>query len=127
MTRGGVPQFRKTGCSRYLRGLNPDCHPPSSPSSPALVISVLFGSGSQVDAIWLARSKDQSFALGRVNEEGELLTYNVGWMPNAIGHIELAHEYLERIADLIDGEVRKTANPGQWYVAFEGAPSAPPD
>jgi hypothetical protein len=32
--------------------------------------------------------------------------------------LELAHEYLEKIATLIGGEVRKTASPAQWYVAL---------
>jgi hypothetical protein len=62
--------------------------------------------------------EDLSFALGGIDERGELLTYNVGWVPDAIGRLELAHEYLQKIADLIGGDVRKTANPAQWYVTI---------
>jgi hypothetical protein len=62
--------------------------------------------------------EDLSFALGGIDERGELLTYNVGWVPNAIGRLELAHEYLEKIANLIGGYVRKTTNSAQWYVTL---------
>jgi hypothetical protein len=68
---------------------------------------------------------DLSFALGGITEPGELLTYNVGRVPNYIGHIELAHEYLQKIADLIGDEVRKTANPAEWYVALKGTKRYP--
>ena len=54
-----------------------------------------------------------------------MLTYNVGWAPDSVGHIELAHEYLQKLADLVGGEVRKTANPGQWYVALKGTKQQP--
>jgi hypothetical protein len=54
-----------------------------------------------------------------------LLTYNVGWVPNSIGYIELAHEYLQKLAEVIGGEVRKTANPAQWYVALKGTKQQP--
>ena len=47
------------------------------------------------------------------------MTYNVNWWPDSIGHVELAHEYLEKIAALSGGEVRKTTNPAQWYVALK--------
>jgi hypothetical protein len=61
---------------------------------------------------------DLLFALGGIDERGELLTYNVGWVPNEIGRLELAHEYLQKIANLLGGDVRKTANSAQWYVTL---------
>ena len=69
--------------------------------------------------------EDQSFALGGINERGDLLTHNVNWWPDSIGHVELAHEYLEKIADLIGAEVRKTANPAQWYLVSKGTKQYP--
>ena len=33
--------------------------------------------------------EDQSFALGGINENGDLLTQNVNWWPDSIGHVEL--------------------------------------
>jgi hypothetical protein len=68
---------------------------------------------------------DQSFALGGINEHGEFLTYNVNWQADFIGHIELAHEYLEKIAALIGGEVRKTVKPGRWHVTLKGTKQVP--
>ena len=61
---------------------------------------------------------DLSFALGGVDRNGELLTYNVGWTADAIGHLEMAHEYLRSVAQLIGGDVRRTAKPAQWYVTL---------
>ena len=69
--------------------------------------------------------QDRRFILGAVDDHGELQTYNVSWTANTIGHIELAHEYLQKIADLIGGEVRKTAKPSQWYVALKGTKKCP--
>jgi hypothetical protein len=68
---------------------------------------------------------DLSFALAGISERGELLTYNVNWVPDGIGHIELAHEYLEKIAALIGGEVRKTVKPANWHVALKGTVQNP--
>ena len=53
------------------------------------------------------------------------MTYNVGWWPDSIGYVELAHEYLDKIAALIGGEVRETPNPAQWYVALKGTKQYP--
>jgi hypothetical protein len=69
--------------------------------------------------------EDQTFALGGIDEHGDLLTYNVNWWPDSIGRVELAHKYLERIADLIGAEVRQTTNPAQWYVALKGTKQYP--
>jgi hypothetical protein len=69
--------------------------------------------------------EDQSFALGGINEHGELVTYNVNWVPDFIGHIELAHEYLDKIAALIGGEVRKSVKPGRWHVTLKGTKQVP--
>jgi hypothetical protein len=68
---------------------------------------------------------DQSFALAGINEHGELRTPNVSSGADAIGHVELAHEYLEKIATLIGGEVRKTPHPTQWYVTQKGTKQYP--
>ena len=64
--------------------------------------------------------EDQSFALGAIDNEGNLQTYNVGWSAGYIGHADLAHKYLEDIASLIGGKVRQTKKPTQWYVVSEG-------
>ena len=46
-------------------------------------------------------------ALGGINLRGELEVYNVKWKPEGIGREDLAHTYLEKIADLVEGEIRK--------------------
>jgi hypothetical protein len=68
---------------------------------------------------------DQIFAIGGIDERGDLLTYNVGWTADAIGRLELAHWYLERIAGIIGGGVRQTTNPAQWYVVSKGPTGYP--
>lgn len=68
---------------------------------------------------------DQSFALGGIGTAGELQTHNVNWTPDSIGHVELAHRYLERIASLIGAEVRRTNNPAQWYLTVKGTTQQP--
>jgi hypothetical protein len=60
------------------------------------------------------------FALGGVSDKGEFITYSVNWVPDSIGRIDLAHEYLEQIAELIGGVVRKDNKPALWYVAIDG-------
>ena len=37
-----------------------------------------------------------------------------------VGRLDLAHEYLERLAAAIHGSVRRTDNPGQWCVHGDG-------
>jgi hypothetical protein len=68
---------------------------------------------------------DQTFAIGGIDERGDLLTYNVGWTADAIGHLELAHWYLEGIAGIIGGGVRQTRNPAQWYVVSKSPKGYP--
>jgi hypothetical protein len=69
--------------------------------------------------------EDQFFVLGGIDQRGELQTYNVNWVPDFIGHIELAHEYLEKIAALLGGEVRKDLKPGRWHVVLKGTKQQP--
>ena len=68
---------------------------------------------------------DTVFALAGINENGELLTYNINWRPDSLGHIDLSNHYLEQIAELVGGEVRKTSHPGQWYVVLKGTKQQP--
>lgn len=56
------------------------------------------------------------FNLGGINLDGDLVTYSVGWVPSAIGCVQLAHEYMEHLSRLVGGEVRKTKVQAQWYV-----------
>jgi hypothetical protein len=44
----------------------------------------------------------------------------VNWTADGIGRIDLAHDYLEAVSGLLDGEVRKTRSPAQWYIVREG-------
>jgi hypothetical protein len=68
---------------------------------------------------------DQIVPVGGISERGKLLTDNVSWGGHVVGRVDLAHEYLDKIAALIGGEVRKTAHPGQWYVALKGTKQVP--
>jgi hypothetical protein len=60
------------------------------------------------------------YALGGVTTDGQLNSASINWSPNAIGLIDAAHEYLEALADLVGGSVRRTAKPDQWYVVRSG-------
>lgn len=66
---------------------------------------------------------DTVFAVGGINKRGELMTYNINWAPDSIGRIDLAHDYLERLAVLLGYEVRQARD---WYVALPGSNSEPP-
>lgn len=58
----------------------------------------------------------QSFTLGSISTTGTLTTFSVSWGPNHIGMVELGHAYLEELASLVGGAVKKTKDPGMWYV-----------
>ncbi len=64
--------------------------------------------------------EERDFSLGGVNVKGKLISYNVNWAADEIGHIDLAHNYLEKVASLVGGSVRKTKTPAQWYVVRDG-------
>jgi hypothetical protein len=59
---------------------------------------------------------DVGYALAGITPEGKLKTRNVNWKPDDRGRIDLAHEYLGKVADLIGGRVRQLENPRSWYV-----------
>jgi hypothetical protein len=60
---------------------------------------------------------DVDYTLGGITVEGKLRTQPVNWKPNRIGKVDLAHEYLARMARLIGRNVRQTKDPKGWYVA----------
>ena len=59
---------------------------------------------------------DVIYALGGIDQQGKLLTSSVVWNPSHIGKVDLAHEYLGRLASLVGGKVRRTPKPENWYV-----------
>ena len=61
-----------------------------------------------------------SYSLGGITTSGEFISYSVNWSPNGLGRIDLAHEYLQGLADIVGGEVRKTPTPASWYVVKTG-------
>lgn len=70
---------------------------------------------------------DRSFTLGGVRLDGMLTTNSVCWRPSEIGAIQLAHDYLGAVARMINGSVRKTAEPANWYVVKTGTTSPSAD
>lgn len=63
---------------------------------------------------------DVVYALGGIDQHGKLLTDSVNWKPNQINEVDLSHEYLERLASLVGGTVRRTQSPTAWYVVRDG-------
>jgi hypothetical protein len=59
---------------------------------------------------------DANYALGGIRPDGELTTMTINYGPDRIGKVELAHEYLSRIAALINKSVRKAEHPRGWRV-----------
>ena len=74
---------------------------------------------------WTA-ANGAEFTLTGIAENGNLVTYSVGWVPDEFGLVELAHEYLREIARISDAEVWQTPVASWWHLATEGArePSA---
>ena len=70
---------------------------------------------------------NRTIALGGINQQGELETHNVNWIPESVGRINLAHMYIEKVAALIGGEIckTKTGRPGMWYVVMKGTKKRP--
>jgi len=60
------------------------------------------------------------FSLGGIDLNGNLVSYSITWKPNDIGRIDLAHDYMAKLAELGGGSVRKTKDPTQWYVVKSG-------
>ena len=58
--------------------------------------------------------------LGCVYRNGDVATAPVSFTADFVGRLDLAHEYLERLAAAIHGSVRRTDNPGQWCVHGDG-------
>ncbi len=59
---------------------------------------------------------DVDYALAGITPEGKLKTRPVNWKPDDLGRIDLAHEYLAKVASLVGGKVRQTEKPSGWYV-----------
>jgi hypothetical protein len=63
---------------------------------------------------------DVIYALGGIDEHGSLLTNMTNWKPSQIGRLDLSHAYLGDIAALINGDIRQTKKPAEWYVVKKG-------
>jgi len=59
---------------------------------------------------------DQAFPLAGITPDGYLATDSVNWPPNSFGRVDLAHRYLDELATLVGGQVRKTKTPANWYI-----------
>jgi hypothetical protein len=68
---------------------------------------------------------DADYNLGGLTPDGKLKTKMVNHRPATIGRIDLAHEYLVKVASLLGGKVRQTEKQTHWYV--EGANTGLPD
>lgn len=64
---------------------------------------------------WRAPS-EWDFALATFQRDARVGTTNVNWVPDAMGRVDLAHAYLQELADIIDGQVHRTKNEARWYV-----------
>lgn len=64
--------------------------------------------------------EDMVFALGAIDQDANFQSYNVNWVADGIGQIDLAHRYLGQLAALLGGQVRRTAKPPQWHVVMGG-------
>ena len=62
---------------------------------------------------WKAPDGTQ-FTLGAITSDGIFYTYYVGRPAHKIGRVDLSHAYLEDLADLIGGQVRKTNDDTEW-------------
>jgi hypothetical protein len=73
---------------------------------------------------WQGRD-DVDYTLAGITPEGQLRTMPVNFQPDRIGKIDLAHQYLAKIAALIGSDVRHTKDAKGWYV--EGTKNRRPD
>lgn len=59
---------------------------------------------------------DVDYTLASIRPDGLLRTMSVNAKPHRMGRVDLAHEYLAKLAGLIGGKVRQTDSPKGWYV-----------
>lgn len=59
---------------------------------------------------------DVDLTLGSFDVNGRFQSYMVNWPPGLLGRVDVAHDYLEKLAALIGGKVKRTPNPAHWYV-----------
>lgn len=59
----------------------------------------------------------KTFTLAGINLDGKLVTYPVGWPASNIGRIDLAHDYLRKLASLLGCVVRETPKEAQWWIS----------
>ena len=64
---------------------------------------------------------DEDYWLGGITPNGELRTMQVNYKPYQIGKVDLAHEYLAKIATLMGKSVHRGAHPKGWRVLDEHA------
>lgn len=57
------------------------------------------------------------FNLGTIETNGQVLTRPVNWVADYIGRLDISHRYLERLAALVGGVVKRTPKPQAWYSA----------
>ncbi len=61
-----------------------------------------------------------NYPLGDISQSGDFISWAVNQKPNDLGRIDLAHDYLASLADLVGGVVRETPGPTNWYVVKAG-------
>lgn len=61
------------------------------------------------------------FNLGTIETNGQVPTNMVNWVADSIGRLDISHRYLERLANLVGGFVKRTPKPQAWYAATKGS------
>lgn len=61
-------------------------------------------------------SDESTFTAGGFGPDGTFWTYTANWRPGTLGLLDISHQYLEDVARVIGGSVRRTPKPEQWYV-----------
>ena len=64
---------------------------------------------------------DRSFHLGVVDRTGGVGTDYVNWSADSVGRVDLSHAYLDHLAPLVGGVVRRTPKQTGWWVSVDGA------
>lgn len=65
-------------------------------------------------------SRGNKFNLGCIYPNRDVRTEMANWVASDIGRLDLAHGYLEGLAAMIGGSVRRTPKPTGWYVTADG-------
>ncbi len=66
------------------------------------------------------------FNLGNIFPDGHVRTDPINWVPNSLGHVDLAHEHLCDLAGLVDGAfVKELDNQTSWYARTSDQDSIP--